>query len=150
MLFYIVIALLNGVVMGCSRALNGQLSMQAGPLKASVCNHLVGFILLSFLLIIWSVFQSETELLIVSAPWYLYLGGFIGALYVALNSFILSQIGAANTALLVISGQMITGIFLEHESMALNNFLANIVGVILIGIGIYFSQLNSFKLIKQK
>ncbi|MCL1125097.1 hypothetical protein [Shewanella surugensis] len=34
-LLYIVIGLLNGVVMGCSRALNGQLSMHViDPLKA--------------------------------------------------------------------------------------------------------------------
>ena len=58
----------------------------------------------------------------------------------ALNSFILSRIGAANTALLVISGQMIAGIFLDNEPLETDKILIKILGVVLIGVGILFSQ----------
>ncbi|WP_299003276.1 DMT family transporter [uncultured Shewanella sp.] len=143
MSLYIVIALLNGVVISLSRVLNGQLSLHVGPLKASVYNHLVGFFLLTLLLILYGFFQLSSLELILSTPWYLYLGGVIGALYVALNSFILSRIGAANTGLLVISGQMIAGIFLDGEPFDTKVLLFKMLGVLFIAIGIFFLQSNS-------
>lgn len=147
MSLYIVIALLNGVVISFSRVLNGQLSLHVGPLKASVYNHLVGFFVLTliliFLWVFYGFFQLSSLELMLSVPWYLYLGGVIGALYVALNSFILSRIGAVNTALLVISGQMIAGIFLDDASLETNTLLIKMFGVLLIAIGIFFLQSRS-------
>ncbi|WP_299493909.1 DMT family transporter [uncultured Shewanella sp.] len=146
MSLYIVIALLNGVVISLSRVLNGRLSLHVGPLKASVYNHLVGFLVLTLTLIFYGVFQLSSILLMLSVPWYLYLGGFIGALYVALNSFILARLGVANTALLVISGQMLMGVLLDSQLHDSKEVSIKLLGVILIGCGIYCSQITPVKI----
>ena len=146
----IFLALLNGVFIGLSRSLNGQLSQKRGPFKASFHNHLIGFLALSLLII------SFNQSLVMSLPvwridtWYLYFGGLIGALYVALNSYVLNQLGAMKAALLVISGQMLTGLIIDWVLLnsTLNLFdlsgllplLMQISGVVLIILGIALSQ----------
>lgn len=146
----IFLALLNGVFIGLSRSLNGQLSQKKGPFKASFYNHLIGFLALSLLII------SFNHSFVMSLPawqidtWYLYFGGLIGALYVALNSYVLNQLGAMKAALLVISGQMLTGLIIDWGLLnsTLNLFdlsgllplLMQISGVVLIILGIALSQ----------
>jgi transporter family-2 protein len=51
MITYILLALLNGVIVGASRAINSRLSMYVGTFKASFYNHVVGFIFLTLLTI---------------------------------------------------------------------------------------------------
>ncbi len=57
MLLYIVLACLNGMVVGTSRAINGGLSTDVGPLRASLWNHIVGFSLLTLILLTLGAWQ---------------------------------------------------------------------------------------------
>lgn len=50
---------------------------------------------------------------------YTWLGGVIGALFVATSSWALARLGAMACALLVISGQMLTGVWLDSLSREL-------------------------------
>mgnify|MGYP000104568370 FL=1 len=144
MTLFIFLALINGLFIGLSRSLNGQLSQQKGPFKASFYNHLVGFLLLSLIIV---TFGFEVKSLSSAWNWdngYLYLGGLIGALYVALNSYVLNQMGAMKAALLVISGQMMTGVLLDFilspMASSVLPYLMQVLGVILIVLGIALSQ----------
>ncbi|WP_028695909.1 DMT family transporter [Pseudomonas cremoricolorata] len=47
-------------------------------------------------------------------PWWLWLGGFTGAVYVATSLALLPKVGAANFMLCVIVGQMIAALLLDH------------------------------------
>jgi transporter family-2 protein len=102
-------ALLNGMVIGLSRALNGQLSVNAGAFRASLWNHLGGFLLLSLMLIGTGWPHTITAPLPVTA----YLGGCFGALFVAVNSFVFTRLGAMRASLLVIGGQMLFAVLLD-------------------------------------
>lgn len=144
MTLFIFLALINGLFIGLSRSLNGQLSQDKGPFKASFYNHIVGFLLLSLIILTLGI-----EIKSLSSAWdnnsgYLYLGGLIGALYVALNSYVLNQMGAMKAALLVISGQMMTGVLLDFVlnpiTSGLLPYLIQILGVIFIILGIALSQ----------
>lgn len=137
---YIFLAVFNGVIIGTSRALNGRLSMNVGPFKASLCNHLVGFLLLSLILVITQMFSDIDIQVIDGAPLSVYLGGFIGALYVAINSFVLARIGATSSALLVISGQMITGVLIDYQNEVLVSIFSSLLGVTMIIFGVYLSK----------
>lgn len=147
MLIYIILALSNGVFIGMSRAINGKLSQHIGSFNASLSNHIVGFITLSLLFLPVFIGLYPTELNVnqlSNAPLTAYLGGVIGALYVAINSFVLVRVGATNTALLVISGQMLTGVMIDYQSDNLNSLLFTFVGVTLIVIGMILpSKLKS-------
>jgi transporter family-2 protein len=143
MFWYIFLAVFNGVIIGTSRALNGRLSMKVGPFKASFCNHLVGFLLLSLILVITLIFRDIDINIIEKAPLPVYLGGFIGALYVTINSFVLARIGATSSALLVISGQMIAGVLIDYQSGVLVSIFASLLGVAMIIFGVYLSKVQS-------
>ena len=41
MTYFVFIAILNGIVIGTSRSVNGKLSFYVGPLKASLWNHVM-------------------------------------------------------------------------------------------------------------
>lgn len=109
MLILILLALVNGAFIGTSRALNGRLAMSIGAFGASFWNHLVGFIGLSLVLFI----NGVPLVLPTGVPAYAYLGGALGALYVAVNSHVLPRLGTLTAMVLVISGQMMAGLAID-------------------------------------
>lgn len=137
MSLYVVLALLNGMVVALSRALNGRLSAARGPFFASYTNHWVGFALLSLLLVLLS---GEELTSLASAPWYSWTGGLIGAMYVAVNSFVLTRLGVSRAALLVISGQMVFGVIIDLLKGLDRNMIMQLSGLVLIVLGIILSQ----------
>ena len=108
-------AVLAGALIGLSRQVNGRLSLTKGALGASFWNHLVGFLaLLAAALALW--IMSGGPLVprgLAGAPLPAWLGGPLGVLFVAAGSWLVARIGAANTALLVIAGQMVSGALLD-------------------------------------
>jgi bacterial/archaeal transporter family-2 protein len=136
-LLYIALACLNGMVVGTSRAINGGLSSDVGPLRASLWNHVVGFGLLTLILATLGAWQFDTS---TSAPVTAYLGGFFGALFVAVNSYVFTRLGAMNAALLVISGQMISAVLIEYANDGVAPTPARWLGVVIVLLGVYFSR----------
>jgi transporter family-2 protein len=147
---FILLALINGLFIGLSRSLNGQLSLSKGAFNASFYNHLVGFLLLSLILIGFGLDLKSMSSGWASGTWYLYLGGLIGALYVALNSYVLNKMGATKAALLVISGQMITGVLLDYFFNRMPGnllpYMMQALGVVFIILGIVYSQKKPIRL----
>ena len=142
MIGVIAIALLNGGFIGLCRTLNGRLSQDRGPFTASFYNHLVGALILTLVVVIIGLSSntSSSEMSITNQHWTLYLGGVIGALYVVINSHIMTQIGALKATLLVISGQMLTGVMLGLGEQPWFSTLMQFVGVALIIVGIYLCK----------
>ncbi|CAI1002440.1 DMT family transporter [Serratia ficaria] len=138
MSFLILLALFNGVCISISRAVNGRLALDRGAFSASLCNHIVGFLFLSLLLAASGGFSLDQT---GQAPWGAYLGGAIGALFVALNSYVLPRLGAMRAALLIISGQMLAGVAID----SLNGgppAMAPLFGVALILLGVYLARMK--------
>lgn len=145
MLSFILLATFNGILIGFSRAFNGRLSMSNGPFQASLCNHIIGFLFLA--VVLYLVTGLSLELVkeqISGVPMALYLGGVIGAFYVAINSLVLAKLGAVKSALLVIGAQMIAGLVIDYfqneTSTSVLAAFAQLLGVALIIFGIYLSK----------
>lgn len=133
----ILFACLAGVLVGVSRQVNGRLSLSTSPLIASFWNHIVGFIALSILgLSIGGLIPEGAA----DAPWHAYLGGSIGVVFVAAGSWLIARIGAVNTALLVIGGQMVSGVALDVFQGVSAGLLASVFGVALILAGMALTQ----------
>jgi bacterial/archaeal transporter family-2 protein len=129
MILNIVFAYVAGALVGVSRQVNGRLSLSTSPLIASFFNHLVGFGFLTVLgLLIGGLLLPWT----VNAPLYAFIGGPIGVVFVAAGSWLIPRIGAVNTALLVISGQMLSGVALDVLSGKPTTLWAAVLGVVLI------------------
>ncbi len=126
-----------GLLISLSRQINGRLSLSTSPLVASFWNHVVGLALLTTIgLVIGGIFPPGAE----EAPWWAYFGGPLGVIFVASGSWLIVRIGATNTALLVIGGQMVTGIVLDLMSGQKPVLWASALGVLMIISGVWVSQ----------
>jgi transporter family-2 protein len=137
MLGYAALAVLAGVLVSLSRQLNGSLSMFTSALHSSFWNHVVGFAFLTLVGIIFGGLFTDNPW---GAPWWAYLGGPIGFIFIAASSWAILKIGAAQTAMLIIAGQMISGVILDIALGTAGNTTARIVGIVLILAGMFVAR----------
>lgn len=137
MMFPIALALTSGLLVGINRQVNGTLALHTSPLHASFINHLVGFALLTVVgLGLGAFFQLGT----IHAPWHVYLGGPLGVLFVAGSSWLILRLGAIRTTLLLISGQMLSGVALDILWAVPGSPWARLAGVALILGGMFMTH----------
>ncbi len=137
MTLWIAMAFMGGIFVSLSRQINGRLSLSNSPLIASFWNHIVGFIVLTVLgLLLGGLLPPGAA----DAPWYAFIGGPIGVIFIASGSWLIPRIGAVNTALLVISGQMVSGVILDLFSDQPPKLWASALGVLLILGGMVLTQ----------
>jgi bacterial/archaeal transporter family-2 protein len=132
-------SILAGILIGLSRQVNGRLSLTKGALGASFWNHLVGALaLVVAAFAAWALWNGPVVPPgLTSAPLPAWAGGPLGVLFVAAGSWLVARIGAANTALLVIAGQMVSGALLDTLREAEGAPIRALgVTVILLGIAI--------------
>ena len=137
MITWITLACLAGILVGVSRQVNGRLSLSTSPLVSSFWNHIVGFVLLTAIgLVAGGLIPAGAA----DAPWHAYVGGPLGVIFVASGSWLIARIGATNTALLVIGGQMVSGVVLDLFRSAPPALWASALGVGLILAGMALTQ----------
>lgn len=110
LLFFIMIALSNGMCIILSRSLNGRLSQVSNAFYASLINHVVGFLFLS--IIMWFA-QIPFKIGYENIPLMAFTGGVIGACFVMINSYILPLLGATLTTIFAISGQVLSSVVID-------------------------------------
>ena len=114
-LFYYILAVVAGVMLATQSGINAQLRTAVGnPVMAALLSFLVGtFALLIYVLI----FNRDTTGMmqsLQSMSLYKWTGGLIGALYVTGVIIVAPRIGATNTAGLIVAGQVLFALFLDH------------------------------------
>ncbi|WP_198553511.1 MULTISPECIES: DMT family transporter [unclassified Shewanella] len=137
MLIVVFLALFNGCCISFCRILNGRLGQDTSAFNASLWNHVVGFVFLSIIVYCTSSLPVN---IVMKAPVTAWLGGVIGALFVALNSYVLSRVGATLTALLVIGGQLLTGVLWDAISHGAE--FSQLAGVLCILAGVLLTKYN--------
>lgn len=137
MIWFATLAILAGVLVSLSRQINGRLALSTSALESSFWNHMVGLVFVTVAaLLIGGLFAGTPA----AAPWWAYLGGPVGVVFIAAGSWLIARIGAAQTALLIIAGQMVSGVVLDIAMGAPGNPLARISGVALILAGMLVSS----------
>ncbi|XUY25825.1 DMT family transporter [Agrobacterium sp. rho-8.1] len=137
MTLWIAMAFAGGLFVSVSRQINGRLSLSNSPLIASFWNHIVGFIVLTALGLTLGGLWPDG---VADAQWYAFVGGPIGVIFIASGSWLIPRIGAVNTALLVISGQMVSGVVLDLFSDQPPRLWASVAGIALILCGMVLTQ----------
>ena len=136
MILSVTIAFIAGALIILSRQINGRLALSTSAMESSFWNHIVGLAALTlFALIFGGLFTDGTT----DAPWWAYLGGIAGVIFIAAGSWLIARIGAANTAMMIIAGQMISGVAFDVVMGAPGNLWARIVGTGLIFAGMWFT-----------
>lgn len=142
MLFFVMIALVNGICIVTSRTLNGALAMSKNAFYASLINHIVGFLFLSLVLI----FQHKLFIVDLSEiPYIAFVGGIIGAFFVVINSYVLPKLGVTLTTLLAICGQVVSGFVLDVINGHVgSNLTLQLIGLLLIIAGVFYQYFKVY------
>jgi bacterial/archaeal transporter family-2 protein len=107
------IALLSGAFLPIQAGLNTRLGKAVGnPVYASMISFIVGAAAVACYILFTK--QSVSWAGIKSAPGYVWLGGVLGAFYVTAIILSFPRIGPALTFGLVVAGQMIIAVLLDH------------------------------------
>ena len=136
---WIIIALVSGAFLPIQAALNARLGKSIdNPAVAALISFAIGAIALSLYVIITK--QSVSWAAIKSVPSYAWLGGLLGAFYVTAIIFAFPRIGPALTFGLIVTGQMIIAILLDHFNILVTQQhsinIWRILGVVLIIAGV--------------
>ena len=129
----IFLALFNGLMVVTSRVFNATLGGHVSGAGAAFWNHVVGCI---FLALAIPFFQTE-DINMGEIPVYLFLGGIIGACYVAINSFVMPRVGATKATILVIAGQIVLGTVIDVSNGKISNLAVTVTGISLVVLGMW-------------
>ncbi|EJK85326.1 DMT family transporter [Rhizobium sp. AP16] len=143
MLLFVSLALLNGILIGTSRAINGHLGKKVGPLRTSLWNHAIGFIFLSLLI---GLFYRSDFAVGTGVPANAWLGGVLGVIFVALNSHVIPRLGASKTTSLVVAAQMLASIVIDSFDRPVSGAtVVTLTGAALIIVGVWLSASSTKK-----
>ncbi len=140
-LLYYVLPLIAGIAMSVQSGINSQLRVSIQhPVMASMISFLVGTMALGIVLLF-----SKDPLPAFSAygavELYKFSGGILGAFIVFVALVSVSKIGASNMFVLIITGQLITAVFMDHFGLLGLSVkaitLQKSIGILLLILGAY-------------
>jgi transporter family-2 protein len=112
-IIWIVVAFLAGAFIPMQGGVNALLGKEArSPMHASLFSFAIGTVLL--LLYVVLTRQTVSWEGVKSAPWYAWLGGFLGAYCLTAILLAFPKLGPGLTFGLLVAGQMIISVVLEH------------------------------------
>ena len=130
-------ALCAGIAVACQGAVNAGLSLRTGLGAALVVNTSV--VLLGAFCFLFASGSSAT-FFPSGTPWFLYLGGIGGFIFILVNAFVFPKIGAGPAVALAVLGQGIAALAIDHFGLfgipRHPVSLSQIGGVLLIAVGV--------------
>lgn len=107
--------LASGLVLPLSLSMNARLRASLGSIAATtLVSFMVGGSFLALLSLIMGNGLLTDPQSIPPHPWWLWLGGQFGLVAVAINILLLPQVGASQTVLLPLSGQVVAGLLIDQ------------------------------------
>ncbi len=105
------LAIAAGVAAAMQAATNAGLSKSAGLGPALVVNTVI---VLIGAIGLWAAMGAKTTFFPAGASWTLYLGGLFGFVIIASLAFVFPKIGAAYAVALMVSGQCVAALMVDH------------------------------------
>jgi transporter family-2 protein len=137
---YLLFAFAGGAALPFQAGINAQLAAWLGsPVRAAFVSFFVGTILLlGAAALVFKPLPSWGR--IGDAPWWVWVGGALGAFYVAASIVTAPKLGAATLVALVVAGQALTSLLVDHFGLvgfeAKHITLGRVVGMALVGAGV--------------
>ena len=117
-LFWQILALLSGFCLAIQPAVNGHLGIGiSSGIQAALISFLIGTILLIAINVILKQMRNVKKAFQKKAPWWFYMGGFLGALYVFFALVITPEIGTGAFVIFVLIGQMIVSLLIDNYGL---------------------------------
>ncbi|TLX77760.1 DMT family transporter [Labilibacter sediminis] len=136
------------IFIGCFLAIQGSINTQLTsylkhPLQGALVNFVVGAICLVGLNFIFKT-QVPDMNAVKAAPWYLFLGGMLGAVFVSSVIFFIPKIGVTTVLAASIAGQLIASSIIDHYGffgLSVHQIsVGKIAGILLLLSGIFLIQ----------
>jgi transporter family-2 protein len=109
----VLLALLAGAAIAVQQAINGRVSVASGqPLVAAWVNFAVGTAALVIALLVGLAAGGQVSPL-PAGPWWMYSGGAIGVVFIAVAAWVVRPLGVLVFALLSVSGQLAGALLLD-------------------------------------
>ena len=141
----VVFAFIAGLLIAVQGAINGRVSMVSGqPLSAAFLNFMFGCIVLGAALGISAGFMGKELSGVFVGPWWAYLGGMIGIVFISIAAWSVPIVGVLMFALLSISGQLIGSMALDIVAPTPGSSvtLSLVLGVLLAFVAVGVTALN--------
>lgn len=138
-LLYLLMALVAGAATSLQVPVNSTLRTHlAHPLQATLVSFAVGTVL-SLICCLLLGSPPPTILVLSRIPWWAWCGGVLGTLYVGSSIVLSPEIGVAAMLSMVIAGQMLMSLVIDHYGLAQAPIYAitpqRVVGAVLVALG---------------
>jgi bacterial/archaeal transporter family-2 protein len=113
-LLYLVFGLVAGAMLPFQFGINAQLAHWLGsPVRATLTNFVVGTLALLAATLLFARGWPGSERL-TGAPWWVWLGGLLGAFYVLGGVVTAPKLGAATLVAVILAGQAVASLLVDH------------------------------------
>lgn len=151
-LLAIILGVVSGGVVGVQRALNGQVNEHSEQSFAtSLLNFVTGTSLLFFLLLAGLLTHHAHLSRFAPGPWWMYLGGVTGLIYIAFSSTVVQHLGVLTFTLFSVGGQLVGSvlidIFLPSKGVHVGAYLLS--GIVMTYLGVIANNVRPHRLTKK-
>ncbi|MEI6648828.1 MAG: DMT family transporter [Actinomycetes bacterium] len=138
-LLAVVMTVIAGSLIGIQRALNGKINHHSKQSFAtSLLNFITGTSALVVTLVAMIIIRGDHLYALPKGPWWLYLGGITGVIYIAFASTVVQHLGVLTFTLFSVGGQLLGSllidIFLPSQGSHVTWFLVS--GIVLTYVGV--------------
>ncbi|MEC9213424.1 MAG: DMT family transporter [Actinomycetota bacterium] len=110
----VALCVIAGIGVAVQQALNGRLTtISREPMAAAWANFAVGSFILTLALLMITATGARALEPLPAGPWWLYLGGIIGATFIATTAWVVGKVGVLAISLLVTAGQLTGALVLD-------------------------------------
>ena len=114
-MFPILLGLTIGFILPIQTSINSRLRIALGsPFSSSLASFLLGSVFLTGVCIVSAPTLLPSAAFIASHPWWLYLGGLCGVIFLTSNILLFPRIGAVQTAIFPVVGQITMGLLIDN------------------------------------
>jgi transporter family-2 protein len=110
-LFYVLLALLGGLMIGFQAPINSSLGRKIGGFEGAFVSFLIGTVVL---FLVFTFFGKGNMLNLATVSKWQLLGGALGAVFVTVIILSVPHIGVASAILATIMGQLLVGLIIDH------------------------------------
>ena len=138
-LFAIVMTVIAGSMIGIQRALNGRINHHSKQSFAtSLLNFITGTSALGLALILMMVLRGDHLYALPKGPWWLYLGGITGVIYIAFASTVVQHLGVLTFTLFSVGGQLLGSLLIDIFSPSAGSHVTwfLVSGIVLTYVGV--------------
>jgi transporter family-2 protein len=151
-LIAVALAGLAGAIVGVQRAMNGLINEHSQQsFTTSLLNFIMGSSVLAITLLIAVAIGKVEFVALPAGPWWIYMGGTIGVIYIAFTSTIVQHLGVLTFTLFstggTLVGALLIDIVLPTKGVNISAYLVS--GIVMTFLGVLVGGVNSSKPLKR-